>query len=95
MRRLKNVLYGILLLIAIAGLIGCGTPIDSANFDKITVGMHKEQVIGILGKPNDTSSINVAGISGEAATWKRSAGVINIQFANDKVRAKQAKLHGR
>ncbi len=83
------------LALAIAATTACSNPVDQANFDKIEVGMTKNQVIAVLGRPNESASINLAGISGEAATWAKGGDSINIQFANDKVFAKQAQFQRR
>ena len=85
----------VMLAAAISFIAGCGNPIDPANFDKITIGMTKEQVIALLGRPSETSSINFAGISGESAKWIRGDDSISIQFANEKVLAKQSQFQRR
>ena len=89
-RRLRLVILAAVVMIA-----ACGNPIDPANFDKVSVGMPKDQVIAVLGRPSETTSINLAGISGEAATWRHGGDSISIQFANDKVLAKQSQFQRR
>ncbi len=93
--RINRLLRHVILLVAVIAMTACGNAVDQANFDKISVGMPKDQVIAILGRPTEASSINVAGISGEAATWVKGGNSINIQFANEKVLAKQAQFQQR
>jgi hypothetical protein len=72
------------------GLMACsGAKITQENFDKIKTGMTMAEVKAILGEPADSSSIDVAVISGGAAMWKGNGITINIQFMNGKVIAKE------
>ena len=72
------------------GLLGCsGAKINQENFDKIKTGMTLAEVKAILGEPTDSSSIDVAVISGATAMWKGEGITINIQFMNGKVIAKE------
>ena len=72
------------------GLMACsGAKINQENFDKIKTGMTLAEVKAILGEPADSSSIDVAVISGATAMWKGEGITINIQFMNGKVIAKE------
>ena len=72
------------------GLMACsGTKINQENFDKIKTGMTLAEVKAILGEPTDSSSIDVAVISGGSAMWKGEGITINIQFMNGKVITKE------
>jgi len=72
------------------GLMACsGANINQENFDKIKTGMTLAEVKAILGEPADSSSIDVAVISGASAMWKGEGSTINIQFMNGKVIAKE------
>jgi len=72
------------------GLMACsGAKITQENFDKIKTGMTMAEVKAILGEPADSSSIDVAVISGGTAMWKGDGITINIQFMNGKVIAKE------
>jgi hypothetical protein len=72
------------------GLMACsGAKINQENFDKIKTGMTLAEVKAILGEPADSSSIDVAVISGAAAMWKGEGITISIQFMNGKVIAKE------
>jgi len=93
--RIIRLLRHVILTIAVSAMTACSDAVDQASFDKISVGMPKEQVIAILGRPTEASSINVAGISGESASWVKGGDSINIQFANEKVLAKRAQFQRR
>jgi hypothetical protein len=72
------------------GLMACsGARINQENFDKIKTGMTLAEVKAILGEPADSSSIDLAGVSGATAMWKGDGITINIQFMNGKVIAKE------
>ena len=69
-------------------LSACGSRVNQKNYDKITTDMTYEQVVGILGKPTETSSMDLGVFSGGNASWKDEHAVIAIQFVNGKVLAK-------
>jgi hypothetical protein len=70
-------------------LVACGGGVSQENYDKIQNDMTMDQVQSILGKPTESSSVDVAGMSGSTATWEGEEGTISIQFMNGKVKAKQ------
>ncbi|GAB4343926.1 MAG: hypothetical protein Kow0099_22860 [Candidatus Abyssubacteria bacterium] len=70
-------------------ITACGSKVNEANFEKIETGMSKKQVYEILGPPDESSSVNIGGMSGAASTWTDKEATISIQFLNDKVTAKQ------
>jgi hypothetical protein len=79
-----------LAMVFFLGLMACsGAKINQENFDKIKTGMTLAEVKAILGEPADSSSIDVAVISGGTAIWKGQGITINIQFMNGKVIAKE------
>ncbi len=74
----------------IAGLAGCArSKITKDNFDKIKLGMTQEEVQGILGPPTEASGIEIPVFSGTMSKWAQGDIVINIQFVNGKVVAKE------
>jgi hypothetical protein len=77
-----------LITLAVFLLAACGK-INRENFDKISDGMIKQDVIQILGEPTETSSASLLGISGGNATWRDGKTVINVQFLNNKVIGKE------
>lgn len=76
-------------LAAVALLAACGPKVTAENFERIQAGMTQKEVIAVLGEPTETSSVNIAGVSGGMASWKDGGTVISVQFLNDKVQAKQ------
>ncbi len=73
----------------ILGLSGCESRITQANFNRIEIGMSIEEVHAILGSPSESSSINIAGISGTNSTWSHFDTTITVQFLNGAVASKQ------
>ena len=76
-------------LAALLLLSACGSKLSEENFDQIENGMSKDKVIELLGKPNETSSLELGGLSGTSAVWDDGSKRITIQFINDKVKVKQ------
>ncbi len=66
----------------------CGSKANENNYAKIEIDMTEEQVKSLLGAPTESSSINVAGLSGTSSKWVSKEGTINVQFLNGKVKAK-------
>jgi DNA mismatch repair protein MutH len=75
----------VLILVASALVLACGTKISQENFDKIKTNMTLEEVKSILGEPTETSSVSVAGLSGTQSVWKHKDATITIQFVNNMV----------
>ena len=78
-----------LLVVLVFGLLACGSPINSSNFEKIQMDMTVAEVNAILGEPTESSSINLGPISGTQSVWISENGNISIQFMNGQVKAKQ------
>lgn len=76
-------------LLAALALAACGSRVSQENFDRIKAGMTKDEVVAILGKPDETSGFSLGSLSGESASWKGRDAAIDIQFANGKVMSKQ------
>ncbi len=70
-------------------LAACGSKVSAENFERIQTGMTQKEVVAILGEPNETSAVSIAGLSGGMATWRDGNTEISVQFLNDKVQAKQ------
>jgi hypothetical protein len=75
----------LLLLLAPAA---CGSKVNESNYAKIEIDMTEGQVKSLLGTPTESSSMNVAGLSGTSSKWVSKEGTINVQFLNGKVKAK-------
>jgi len=69
-------------------LVACGSKATESNYAKVEIDMTEEQVKSLLGAPTESSSINVAGLSGTSLKWVGKEGTINVQFLNGKVKAK-------
>jgi hypothetical protein len=69
-------------------LLAACSKVNQTNFDKIQNDMTKEQVLGILGAPTETSQGEFAGVSGGTCIWKSKDGEIEVHFFNDKVISK-------
>lgn len=88
-RNSLRALLGIFLLFSIAA---CGSKINRENFSNIEIGMPETEVIGLLGEPTETTSIDLGLFSGTSATWEHNDTVITVQFLNGKVQSKQMYL---
>ncbi|OGT36524.1 MAG: hypothetical protein A3F12_02115 [Gammaproteobacteria bacterium RIFCSPHIGHO2_12_FULL_38_14] len=80
--------FKILLVILLGLFLFACSKITQENFDKIHIGMKKEEVVAILGEPTNTEDINIAGISGSSAQWKTYEAEIDLQFLNGVVTVK-------
>lgn len=56
------------------------------NYARIQDGMTEAEVHAILGKPAESSSVSILGLSGTSSKWTADGAVITIQFANGKAR---------
>lgn len=74
---------------AAAILAACKSDLSPENYARIENGMSMAQVADILGKPSETSTLGLGGLTGTAATWSDGKTTITIQFLNDKVQLKQ------
>lgn len=72
---------GVLLLT----LAACINRVTSANYQKIEQGMARDQVVEILGEPDEISSMSLAELSGATATWRGGENMITVVFANRQV----------
>ena len=68
-------------------LVAC-SKVTQENFAKIQDGMTEEQVIAILGKPTESSSVNVLGVSGTSSRWVSGDTVVVVRFVGGKVALK-------
>jgi len=70
----------------LAALIAAAcSKVNQENFLKIEEGMSEEAVISILGRPSESNSVNVLGISGTASRWVAGDTVITVRFVNGQV----------
>jgi hypothetical protein len=76
------------LMLLLFALAACGSNVSESNYAQIEIDMTEDQVRNILGAPTESSSMNVAGLSGTSSKWVSKEGTINVQFLNGKVKAK-------
>jgi len=70
----------LLLFLLFIILTGCGN-LSKANYDKLKVGMTYDEVVAILGKPDDCSEALFA----RNCTWGNESKHITVSFIGDKV----------
>lgn len=58
------------------------------NFAKLQDGMTEQQVLDILGKPAESNSVSVLGVSGTSSRWVNGDTSITVRFVNGKVALK-------
>jgi hypothetical protein len=68
-------------------LAGC-SKVTQENFNKIQDGMSEQEVIGLLGTPSESNSVNVLGMSGTSSRWSSNDATITVRFVNGKVALK-------
>ena len=74
-------------LFAALVLAAC-SKVTQDNFAKIQDGMTEAQVQDILGKPTESQSVQVLGVSGTSSRWVASDATITIRFLGGKVALK-------
>ena len=65
-------------------IVAC-SKVNQENFLKIQEGMSEQEVISILGRPTESNSVNVLGVSGTASRWVAGDTVISVRFVNGQV----------
>lgn len=88
MDKLKRWLGKAGLLIAISIMLVACSKVTRENFEKVKPGMTTKEVIAILGEPTGSDSVDIAGVTGTASTWKRGDMVISVHFLSDQVLVK-------
>lgn len=66
-------------------LIAACSKVNQENFLKVQEGMSEEEVISLLGRPAESNSVNLLGVSGTASRWVDGDTVITVRFVNGKV----------
>jgi len=77
---IQRVYLGLLLLL----LVAC-SKITAENYQKISSGMSRIEVVAVLGEPSSTESASLLGIEGESAVWQNGDLQIKAQFVNQKL----------
>jgi hypothetical protein len=78
---MKKPLFALLVALIV---VAC-SKVNQENFLKIQEGMSEEEVIAILGRPTESNSVNVLGVSGTASRWVAGDTVITVRLVNGKV----------
>ncbi|TXI83500.1 MAG: hypothetical protein E6Q40_10880 [Cupriavidus sp.] len=80
-----------LLLIAGAAtllLLSACSKVNADNYAKISAGMSRDEVHGILGSPDDASGGGIGDLTMTTETWKGGGQTIRVNFVGDKVALK-------
>jgi hypothetical protein len=85
---MKARLFGFAAAAVLALMVAACSRINQENFARIEQGMPEQQVIGILGTPTESNSVDVLGVSGTASRWVGSDAQITVRFVNGKVALK-------
>ncbi len=72
----------------LALLLAACSKVTQENFAKIQNGMSEQEVAGILGKPDESTSRDVLGISGTTSVWRSSDAEVTVRFVGGKVALK-------
>ncbi len=70
---------------AAALLLAACSKITADNFNRIQDGMTQPEVQAILGEPTESSSIQVATLTGTSSTWTDKNASITVRFVGGKV----------
>lgn len=81
---MKALLAALVLALALAAC----SKVTQENFARVQDGMSEQEVHAILGKPTESTSVTILGLSGTSSKWVAGDAVVTIQFANGKVRLK-------
>lgn len=69
-------------------LLAACSKLTQENFAKVQDGMTEQEVAAILGKPSESSSSSLAGVTATASRWADKEAAITIRFLNGKVMLK-------
>jgi hypothetical protein len=79
---LRRISAGVLAVCIAAVFLTAGcSKITVENYEKIEVGMTYDEVVDILGAPDETTDV----IGAKSCIWGEGAEVISIKFVGDKV----------
>ena len=83
-------IHKLLLTAGIAGalLLGACSKATADNYAKVQAGMTRDEVHGILGKPDETTGGGIGDLTMTAETWKNGKQSIRVNYVGDKVAMK-------
>lgn len=82
--RLRALALGVLVSVALAAC----SKVNQENFAKVQEGMSEQEVMALLGTPDESNSVNILGVSGTSARWTDRHATITVRFVNGKVALK-------
>lgn len=83
---MRNAVHAI--VIAWLALAAACSKVTQENFLKIQEGMTEQEVTALLGRPSESNSVNLLGVSGTSSRWVSGDAVIAVSFVNGKVALK-------
>ena len=66
-------------------LLAACSKVNQENFLKIEDGMTEQEVVALLGRPSESNSVNLLGMSGTSSRWVSGDVVVVVSFVNGKV----------
>ena len=85
MKKTLLALPAALVALLAALLIAACSKVNQENFLRVQEGMSEEEVSSLLGRPTESNSVNVLGVSGTASRWVAGDTVVTVRFVNGKV----------
>lgn len=82
---MKRTLVAVVATLLFALAIAACTKVNQENFLKIQEGMSEQEVMSLLGRPSESNSVDVLGVSGTTSRWIAGNTVITVRFVNGKV----------
>ena len=82
---MKRTLLALVAALLLALIVAACSKVNQENFLKIQEGMSEQDVISLLGRPTESNSVNLLGVSGTASRWVGRDAVIAVRFVNGKV----------
>ena len=82
---MKQTLLALVAALLLALTIAACSKVNQENFLKVQEGMSEQEVMSLLGRPTESNSVNVLGVSGTASRWVAGDTVITVRFVNSKV----------
>lgn len=85
MAPMRSIIVRLAAAVACIAILAACSKITQDNFAKVDIGMAEQDVIGLLGSPTESNSVDVLGVSGTSSRWIGRDAEITIRFVNGKV----------
>jgi hypothetical protein len=82
---MKRTLLALVAALLLALIVTACSKVNQENFLKIREGMSEQEVISLLGRPTESNSVDVLGVSGTTSRWVAGNTVITVRFLNGQV----------